>query len=167
MRVPIVLMDGRIEMSEFHKGKVRQALRDNQGPIRAEIHTLLPESRKQRAYLMGCLIPLIVYFDGNDYTDGETLERYFEFLKMELAPEVMRVGGKIRTFGQSTKGSKRLNTFIEKVQEYLQEQYGLEYSSKAINPDEYKKFSDEIYPFQTEYRDYLHYCDKLKWIKRP
>ena len=167
MRVPIILRDGKIEMSEFHKGKVRQALRDNNGPIRGYIETTMPESRRQRAYLMGCLIPLCVYFDGHDHTDGETLERYFEFLKTELAPEVMKVGGKIRTFGQSTKGSKRLNNFIEKLQEYLQEQYGLEYSSRAIVPDEYKRFRDEIYPFQMEYKDFLDYCEKMNWIRKP
>lgn len=167
MKIPIVLRDGKIEMSEFHKGKVREALRDANGPIRAEIHTLLPESRKMRAYVMGGLIPLATYMDGHDHTDSEICGWYFEHFKKEFTPHAIKIDGKIQVFGKSSKGSNSLKVFAEKLQDHLAEQHGIEYSSKAVSPVEYKRFRDEIYPFQMEYKDYIDYCEKMKWIRKP
>jgi len=167
MKIPIVLHDGKIEMSEFHKGKVRTALRDAGGPIRAEIHTLLPESRKMRAYVMGGLIPLAIYLDGHDHTDTEICEWYFEHFKREFTPHAIKIDGKIQVFGKSSKGSNALKLFAEKLQEHLAEQHGIEYSSKAVSPDEYRRFKDEIYPYQLEYADFISYAEAMKWIRKP
>ncbi len=152
-------------MSDYSRAKLRQLVKDN-GPVRCEISTLLPESRNQRAYLMGCIIPLIVYLDGGDYRDTKTLEYYFEFLKRELSPDLVMIKGKAQVFGKSTKGSKALNGFLERSLEYLNEQYGIEYDNQALLPDSYKHFRDAIYPFQKEFDCYLDYCIKSKWIKK-
>jgi hypothetical protein len=166
-QIPVIIHIDKIEISEYWRKVLRQAVKDNGKPIRAIIDPLMPESRNQRRYLMGCLIPILVYLDGNDYKDTKTKEYYFEHYKKEFAPELIKINGKIQTFGKSTKGSKALNNFIEKVQEHLDEQYAIPYDSKATNPEEYKKFRDEIYPFQNEYDDWIDFCVQSKWIRKP
>ena len=165
MRCPLIIHLDKFEVSDYARKQLRQAVKDNNAPIRAYIETLTPESRQQRKYLMGGLIPLLVYLDGNDYKDNKVCEYYFEHYKKEFSPEVLKIGGKVQTFGKSTKGSKALNSFIEKLQEYLNEQHGLEYDSKTISPDFYKEFRDTIYPFDRTYEDYIDYLIKTKHIK--
>ncbi len=113
---------------------------------------------------MGSLIPLIIYHDGQEYKDPEVQERYFQFLKAELAPVAMKVNGKIHIFGQSTKGSKALKAFADKLVDFLHEQYSVSYDCKAISPEEYKKWMDELSAFSNE--DYLTYCERMKWINK-
>lgn len=143
---------------------MRQAVTDNKKPIPSQIQTLLPESRKMRGYVMGGLIPLIVYLDGNDYKDSKICDRYFEFLAEELSPEYLKINGKMRLFAKSTKGSVALGEFCEKLLQYLNEQYGIERDNPTVNSDEHKKFRDEIYSFFPEYEDWIDYCVKLKYI---
>lgn len=165
MQVQIILTDKSIEISEFNRKKLRQAVKDNGRPIKGYISTTMPESRKQRGYLMGGLIPLLVYLDGNDYKDKDMLDFYFQEYKKELQPEFVTINGTPRKRGKSTKGSESLNQFIEKLQEFLAEQYGIDHNCPAINPEEYKKFRDEIY-FDSEYEDFISYAVDMKWIKR-
>lgn len=165
MKIPIIIHLEKFELSEYWRSKVKQAVKDAGAPIRAEIHTLLPESRNQRKYVMGGLIPLLVYLDGNDYRDSETCDRYFETFKREFTPETMVINGKVEVFGKSSKGGKALQQFTEKLQEFLNDEYGIAYDSKAVNVDEYKKFRDEIYSFSPEYEDWIDYCRKMKYIK--
>jgi len=163
MKIPVILSEGRIEMSEYHKMQIRKALKDTSGPIRAEIQTLLPESRHMRAYVMGSLLPLLVYLDGNDYKDTKICEYYFEHYKTEMSPEAVKIAGKIHLFGKSTKGSKALKVFAEKLQDYLSEHHGIDYDSKVTNPDFYKEWRDTMSMDTTE--DFLDYCKKLKHLK--
>lgn len=164
MKIPCVLSD-KIEVSEYHASKIRQAVKDNGSPIRAEIVTLMPESNQQRRYLMGSLIPLLVFLDGNDHRDSKTCERYFEFLKLEFYPEVLTIKKKVHVFAGSTKGSNRLNKFIERVQEYICDNYGLEFSNPVFNPSEYKKWTDEL--LTAGFETFISYALFKKWINLP
>lgn len=163
MKIPIILHQSKIEMSDYWKRKVHDDLIEIK-KTRAYIQTTQPESRKQRGYLMGSLIPLLAYLDGNDHKSSEITEWYFEFYKKELTPVALIVHGKAQLFGKSTKGSEALNHFIDKLQDYLDEQYGIKRDSQIVNPDEYKLFRDTIYPFTNEYDDFIDYAVKMKWI---
>jgi hypothetical protein len=163
MKIPIILHQSKIEMSDYWKRTVHDKLIDIK-KTRAYIHTTQPESRKQRGFCMASLIPLLVYLDGNDHKDGQITDWYFEFYKKELTPATLNIKGKIQTVGQSTKGSENLNNFIDKLQDYLDEQYGIKRDSKIVSPDEYKKFKDTIYPFSNEYDDFIDYAVKMKWL---
>lgn len=142
--------------------QLRKLVKDAGAPVRAEIHPLTPESRNQRKYLMGGLIPLIVYMDGNDYRDTETKERYFDFLKKEFTPELLKINGKIQTFGKSSKGSKALNNFIGKIQDFLNDEYGISYDNPAVNPATYNNWIDTISMDTTD--NFIEYCVKMKYI---
>lgn len=164
MKAQIIITQERIEISEYWRKRLKQAVRDNGKPIRGYIETLTPESRKQRKYLMGGLIPLSVYLDGNDYKDGDMLDFYFQEYKKEFQPEFVTMNGQTRVRGKSTKGSEALNVFIEKIQDYLSEQHGIDMSNPVINPDSYKDFRDRIYPSVDKYEDYIEYARDMKWI---
>lgn len=111
---------------------------------------------------MGGLMKLAVFLDGQDYKDNEVCERYFEYYKTEFSPELLKIHGKIVTFGKSTKGSKAINNFITKLQDYIHEQHGIAYNNPAMNPEEYNKWRDELSMQSTE--DFIEYCVKMKYI---
>ena len=161
--IPCLLTGDRIEISEYHTKLIRQAVKDQGGPIRAEINVLTPESRKARAYLMGGILPLAVYLDGQDYKDSETCERYFEYYKSEFYPVAVKIEGKIRLFGKSTKGSKALKQFTERLQDYLHEQHGISYDNKAMNPECYKEWRDTLSMSTTD--DWITFCRAMKYIE--
>lgn len=162
MIIPIIIHDNKFELTDYWRNKVRQAVKDNGSPIRAEIQTLLPESRGMRKYVMGSLIPLLVYLDGNDYRDTKTCDRYFEHYKKEFTPELLKINGKVETFGASSKGSKALGRFAEKLQDYLDEHYSISYSSKIISPDFYKEWRDTLSMESME--TFIEYCVRLKLL---
>lgn len=163
MKIPIIIHDNKFELTDYWRMQIRKAVKDNGAPIRAEIQTLLPESRKMRGYVMGSLIPLLVYLDGNEHKDSKTCDRYFEHYKEEFTPELLKINGKVHTFGASSKGSKALGRFAEKLQDYLSEHYAIGYDSKVISPDFYKEWRDT---FSMESTDtFIEYCEKLKLIK--
>jgi hypothetical protein len=163
--IPVIIHRDRLEVSDYHKAKIRQAVTDNEGkPLRGGLELITPESRQQRKYLMGGLMPLLVYLDGNDYRDDETLEHYFEHYKAEFTPEVLKIDGKIQTFGKSTKGAKALRNFIDKLQDHLNENYGISYDNPAINPDKFVEWRDTISMSTTE--SYIEYCVKMKWLSQ-
>ena len=114
---------------------------------------------------MGGLLKLLVYLDGNDYRDSDVCEYYFEHYKKEFYPEVLTIKGKVEVFGKSTKGSAGLNRFIERLQEFLNENYGISYDNLSMSPDEYKKFRDEIYMFG-KYTDFIEYCVAMNYIMK-
>lgn len=67
--------DGGLDMTDYQRMTLRQFCKDNAGRrVRLEIDTQVPESRKQRAFYHGAIVPLITYFqEGMDYRDGKHL----------------------------------------------------------------------------------------------
>jgi hypothetical protein len=161
-QIPVIIHIDKMEISEYWRKVLRQAVKDNGKPIRAIIDPLMPESRNQRKYLHGCLLPLLVYLDGNDYRDSEILEHYFENYKREFSPELIKINGKIHTFGKSTKGSKALLKFISTLQDYIVDNYGISYDNKAMSTDSYKYWRDVL--LTEDYNDYISYCVAMKFI---
>lgn len=162
----LIIHKDKFEVSEYVRKQLKQAVTDAGRPLRATVDLITPESRNLRKYVMGCLVPLLVYLDGNDYRSSKICDYYFEYYKKEFTPEVLKINGKIETFGKSSKGSKALGLFCEKLQDYLHDQHGIYHDSKAVNPEEYKKFRDEIFPFDTSYEDWIDYCIKCGFIRK-
>lgn len=165
MKIPCLLSD-KIELTDYWASKMRQLVKDAGSPVRGEIHVLTPESSNLRRYVFGCLIKLLIYMDGNDHKDAKVSEYYFENYKRELSPEVIKINGKVQVFGKSTKGSRALKSFAEKLQDVLHDEYGIRRDNKALSPDEYKKFAEEIYSFSGDYEDFVDYAVKLGWINK-
>lgn len=164
--IPLLIHADRLEITDYWSKVIRQAVTDAGGPIRGEIVPYTPESARMRRYVFGSLIKLIIFLDDGDYRDPKINDYYFEFLKTEFSPEVIKINGKIRTFGKSTKGSKALKGFAEKCLDFLHDQYGISRDNKALLPEEYKKFMSEIYSFGNDYEDWIAYILAMKWISK-
>ncbi len=163
------LKDGSFNFgSEQNIEKFRHFAKFNVGK-KVEIKLLTPESRNQRGYFEGAVIPLFVYLDGADYRDNEVVRYYRDYyIKPEFNGEAMTINGKAIKVGKSTKN--QLQNLIEKVVDWLEEQYGID-RRECLDPEEYKKFRDEIYPV-TDYDSYIDYLVEMKklpavYLKQP
>lgn len=95
---------------------------------------LLPESRKQRRFFEGAVIPLWIYLDGHDYKDSNIQKQYHDHAKLEFNPEFLLISGKPTKVGASTKGKLGGDSgVIDKVIDFLEEQYGVD-RTKCLNP---------------------------------
>lgn len=134
-----------IEIGEFQWKKMVKEIKDNpNAPI--VISSLLPESRQQRRYLEGGLIPLFVFFQGNDYTDTAQIEDARQDIMDEVlgVSRLNRLTGKVEVHAQSSKGKDNLNKVCEWLIAYLFEQYDCPH--KAVDHEQFKVWRDTIYP---------------------
>jgi hypothetical protein len=136
--------DGSLDFGERNTTLFKIFLRDNPG-IKLCITPVLPESAKQRGYFEGCLISLITFYqDVLDHRSEQDRRRVREWVKTEFNGEMLVVGGKAVTVPGSTKGREKLQAVIEKVQNWLVENYAP--PIEALDPASYKKWRDEVYP---------------------
>lgn len=154
--------DGGIDMSDYSRDSMRRFIKENAGSrIRLKIDRETPESSKQRKYLHGAVISLWAYLDGQDWRSSALLDHMYELAKIEFNGEWLTVSGKAHRVGMSTKG--KLNEgFIEKVIDFLEEQYGID-REEVLNPEEYKHWRDVIYPAggPETYIEYLESLNRL------
>lgn len=145
--------DGRLDFGDHNSKSIRQYLSQN-GPVRLELSVLTPESRKQRKFYFGAVLPLWAFLDGKDYKDSDTIEILHDIAKIEFNGQIMMIAGKPRKVGKSTKGE--LNEYLDRVIDFLEEQYGID-RGNVLDPEDYKHFKDEIYSTQLQYTDYIDY----------
>ena len=148
--------------SETNRAKFKQFLLENKG-IRLKIEPVTPESRGQRAFYHGAVIPLWAYLDGKDYKDNLVLDQLHDIAKREFNGEVLVVYGKAYKVSKSTKGLLNKG-FLERVIDYLVENYGID-QGVVLNPNLYVKFRDEIYPY-SNYDTFIDYMEDIKLISR-
>jgi hypothetical protein len=153
---------GLIFPSDYQRDQFRKYVKENDG-IRVKIEPITPESNNQRAFFEGAIVPLVTYYqEGMDHRNSEDLRQVREWLKIEFNGSVVLVDKKAHKVAQSTKG-KLNDGFIERVVDYLTENYGID-TAKVLNPEEFKKFRDEIYPY-SNYEDFIAYMKDIKLIK--
>lgn len=144
----------------FGKGRDRMIkdLLENEG-ARYVVERLTPESSRMRAYFEGAVIPLFVYLDGNDYKDPHVINYYREnYIKPEFNGEMVVIQGKPVKVGKSTKGE--LKELTDRLIDWMEEQYGIDRTT-CLQPEDYKKFRDTIYPF-TDFETYIDYLIEVK-----
>jgi hypothetical protein len=147
--------DGRLEFGPFNRARFKGFLVGNPG-IRLKITAQLPESRKQRRFLEGGIIPLIAYYqEGMDHRNPEDCARVREWLKEEHNGELVDIGGVVNKIGKSTKGREALTAFLERVMDWLVENY--QPPQEAITPENFKHWRDTIFPLKgpDNFIDYL------------
>lgn len=136
--------DGRLKMAEYTKAKFMDFLKANEN-ARIEIRPVLPESNKQRRYLEGAIFPLVTYYQEHlDHRNYEDRRMVREWLKQELNGGIVIVNGEQKKIGKSTKGSKELNAFLERVMDWLVENY--QPPAEAYDVKTYEDWRDRIYP---------------------
>lgn len=147
-----VSLDGKLSLgSEYNSARFRKFLKDHPY-ARLKISPLLPESGQLRRFYFGALVTLIAFYQDNmDYRNGDDLEKIHEWLKLEFNAHVVEISGKKVKVAKSTKGE--LKSMIERVMDWMGEQG---YAIDVLNPDEYKRFMDEIYS-DGLYDNYISY----------
>jgi hypothetical protein len=154
--------DGRLNFGDYNRAKFIKYLAEH-GPIRLELKPMTPESREQRGFYFGAVLRLWAFLDGKDYKDPEVIEMLHEIAKVEFNGQMIKVAGKVRKVGKSTKG--KLNQgYLDRLIDYLEEQYGID-RTKVLDPEDYKYFRDQIYSTNTQYDDYISYMLALGKLK--
>jgi hypothetical protein len=139
----------------------REVLKKNPG-MRFTIDPLLPDSRQQRKFYHGAVIPLWAYLDGKNYKDNYILDSMHELAKIEFNGEILVANGKSTRIGKTSRG--KLNQgYIDRIVDYLEENYGID-RKIALNPKDYKHWRDVIFPYggPDNYIGYLIESGKIK-----
>lgn len=146
--------------SDDVKNSLKEDLKKNEGAL-YEITRLTEESRNQRKFFEGAVIPLWAYLDKNNYKDSKVCKKYHEYAKEEFNGEVLFMDGKWKKIGKSSKGI--LNEFTEKVIAYLEENYAVD-RKEVLDPKHYKDFRDRVF-MNGQFEDYIDYLVYLKRLK--
>lgn len=158
-----VTKDGAMDFGQRNHAYFKQWLKDNPGAV-IKITNLLPESNKQRAFYHGAVCPLVAWYqEGMDYRNSDDLRRVHEWLKQEFNADVVWIKGQRYKVGKSTKGREALRPFLERVLNWLMENY--DPPTEALDPDEFKKWRDTIFP-TGESDSYIEYLNTLGILMR-
>ena len=156
-------IDGKQNMgSEYLRNKYADDLAKNPG-ARYKIERITPESRKQRGFFEGAVVPLVTYFqDRMDYKKSDDNRVVREWLKLEFNGDLKSINGKTHRIAKSTKGELN-NGILDKIIDWVEENYGID-RMEVLNPDRYQRWIDEIFSFTDgpdHYIDYLVSINKL------
>jgi hypothetical protein len=160
--------NGKLEIGDYNRRLLNDFLKQkkNQGR-KIAIQDRVPESRKQRAFYEGAVIPMWAFLNGYDFKDGDVLGFLREEAKREFNGEIVIRDGKKVKRGKSTVGllgenDQQSSGFLERVIGYLEENYGID-RNKVLNPEHYKDFKDRIY-MEGKYDTYIDYLKDLHFI---
>lgn len=155
--------NGSLNMgSDLMRENFRKFLLNHEG-VKIEFNPVLPESRKQRGFYHGAVLPLWAYLNNWDYHDKDILDFLHHEAKKEFNGEMVMMDKKMVVRGKSTKGELGKG-FLERVVDYLVDNYGINPMS-VLNPEMYKDFRDRIYG-NGQYEDYISYLEALNLLKR-
>ena len=156
---------GKLEMGPYNRARFNEFVEKNPG-LRWRLTLLSPESRQQRKFVMGGLIPLLTFYHEKlDHHSADDCHAMFEIMKRELLGELeIDFNGKAHRIGRSTKGREALRDFTDKLVDYIVENYAP--PVEAITPEKYKHWVDTIFPFggPDNYIDYLVSTGVLKKV---
>jgi hypothetical protein len=156
--------DGRLDFGPYNRAKFQQFLQEHPG-IRLKITAELPESGKLRRFYEGAVVPLLCFYDEKlDHRSNEDRQTMREVLKQEFNGQMVQIGGKMHVVGKSTKGRAILNPFVERVIDWLTENYAP--PAEALDPEKYKEWRDTIFPDggPDNYIDYLQEVGLLRRV---
>ena len=161
MKFQVKLHTSGIDFGE-KRNDYKKFVAENEG-IRAEIIPTLPESKNQRRYFEGAVIPMWTFLDGLDYKDHSINKDTRDIAHQEFLGELKYRNDKPYRVGTTSKG--KLKEITESTILFLEEQYGID-RMKVLNPDDYDKFIDEVYMdghFET-YIDYLIFLNRIPLV---
>jgi hypothetical protein len=161
MKINARIYDGKMQISEYNRATLNNFVHDpeNKGTI-ITIESRTPESTNMRRFFEGAVVPFITWHqEGYDHHNDQHNRDVREWLKLEFNGVAKIINGKSHVIADSTVG--KLREFTERVLTWAGEQG---YPIQLLNNDEYKKWTEEIYPYggPEDYLDYLESIGKLK-----
>ena len=160
--------EGKFKSNGFDFGENRDAVLKHAGfnvGKRFILMDLEPESKDQRGFYEGAVIPLWIYLDGYDFRDSVKQKQYHDYANEEFNPEILTISGKNVKKGASSKGKlSGENGVINKVIDFLEEQYGID-RVECLDPAKYKDWRDRI-KMNGEYDWYIEYLVSIQKLKK-
>jgi hypothetical protein len=147
--------DGALQLGQRNTAIFLDFVKNNPN-VPWRLAPVLPESSKQRRYFEGAVVPLVAFYqDGMDHRNQEDLRRVREWLKEEFNGELVIIAGKAHRIGRSTKGREALRPFLERVLDWLVENY--QPPAQTLDPGSFREWRDTIFPSAgpDNYIDYL------------
>ena len=151
--------------SGYLRNRFAADLQANPG-ARYKIERITPESRKQRGFYHGAVIPLWAYLNEMDYHDGDILDMLHGEAKKEFNGDMVVIDGKPRHVGRSTKG-ELAQGYLDKFVDYLEEQYAID-RTKVLDTKQYEKWRDEIFAFSPQDGPdcFICYMKEIGWLPK-
>lgn len=147
--------------SDFNRSRFMDFLSKNIG-IRFKIDPFTPESRAQRGWFEGALIPFLTYFQENmDWRDTDDRAKVCHVIKTEFNGVWATVGDKRGKVPKSTKGELNRG-LIERIMDWAGEQG---YPIEVLDPNIYKDWRDRIYP-QGGAATFIEYLEEMGKLHR-
>ena len=140
----------KLDFGDYNSASIRQHCKENPR-MRYILSTFKPESSKQRKYLHGCLVPLFTFFNGGNYKDSDSKDRFFELAKVEFNPGHVPFGKELKKVGLTSKGSVNLNKLCDGLSEWLMDNGA---TVDLLDPDKYQEW-DATYTGTMGYIEYL------------
>lgn len=152
---------GRLSLgSDHNRARFADFLTAHVGS-RVRIEPITPESKKQRDFFEGAVVPFVAFFQENlSWEDPEDLRTVREWLKIEFNGKFITLGGRSVKVAKSTKGELNRG-FIERVLDWCGEQG---YPTDLLLPEDYKHWKAKVFPYggPKSYIGYLVECGKLR-----
>lgn len=164
------ILDGRIALSKYNKAFLHDfCLKKENANKVIVIQDRIPESRKQRKYYFGAVLPLLAYLNGWNHRQSKAIDWLHEEMKREFNGSIEKLAGRNVKVSRSTKGllgenDQEQSGYLERVIGYIEENFGID-RMKVLNPDHYKHFVNEIFSFE-DYDDYIDYLVELKLLPK-
>jgi len=153
--------EGGIGFGVYERAHLKEFILKNPN-MPFELVPLLPESKKQRGFFEGAVVPLMTFYqEGMDHRSHKDRAIVREWLKLEFNGELITVGGKTHRIAKSTK--RELNSgFLERVIEYMVDNYAP--PMESLSPAKFKDWRDRIFPYggADNFIDYLQEIAILK-----
>lgn len=155
--------NGGLQFNSYTRAKLLTFIKENPS-MRFTLVADMPESGKLRRYYEGAIVPLIAFYqEGLDHRESEDRRKIREWLKQEFNGEMVKIGEKMQVVGRTTKGRARLNPFVERVVDWLTENYSP--PQEALDPEKYKHWRDTIFPDGGP-DNYIDYLAQLGLLRR-
>lgn len=129
--------------------------------IKLEISIITPESKKQRNFFEGAIVPLITYYqESMDYKDWRDCKSVREWLLNEFSSEFKVIAGKSVKVRKTSAGELNKG-LLERILDWCAENG---YQIDVLNPEEYKKWRDTVY-LTGEHDNYIDYLLDLRKLR--
>lgn len=156
-------LGGKLEFGE-DRSRLLKFINANE-KMRFELVPLLPESRKQRKFFEGAVVPLLTFYQEKmDHNDPVHCRKMREWLKCEFNGEMVSANGKVYKIPKTTKGELNKG-FLQECIDYIQENYAP--PPEALSPEKYQYWKDAIFSFEGGADNYIDYLVELNILKRP
>ncbi len=146
--------------------RLQKDLRENPD-AKYKLERVTPESRDQRNFFEGALVPLVTFFQEDlDYRDRSDLLNVRDWLKLEFTPQIIVINKKPQKVPGSTKGKLNKDMIVERIVEWMEENYAIK-REFVLDTKHYDHWKNAIWPTGEGPDNYIDYLLSLGRLRKP